>query len=595
MKLILLIIYTTTILIIYSTYHVKKNKKKIIWAILLLRVCLPIICIGFYGQILLFLFTLFDCKNGKSYASPEMVCKTGINYIAHAPFTSLAISLLIIISYITNTLYYRTLFIRSKSDVLKKTNSLNDVILFLTKTLIIVIFSNDKETESDHWPIIFLLMIITGFNAYINIKFKNKLNIKIMQLNIILSLLLFLGYVTLFIVKLLMFIGFDGGFYFYIFWIVYIFLFIIFYKKNQIKFIVNDFKNINNSNEYIKYIMQYYRMILTKNNSINNFTILKSYLETIEENCINNECPIKIYVKELEKGIEYEYLLYQYIDILFRYGISKFKDNVMLKSSYAMFLVSKMNNKKQALFIINSINEEFLSFNRNYNIYRCKKIINNTSSNENNLHLNYKRNINDFKQLILELTRFYSQFWTLLYESKYKNKDNFKDIFEIGSKIMKLRKKLEDIYQLLIETKTNNIEIFKLYSEYIKNILKDEERLGKNQNSNSIYSESFINEEKDYLNYNMKIFKNNDLTNYLLISGMKKDLGIILDCSISTSKSFGYTKEEIIGNHINILIQIFLYQIYFILTIILYFLRNLKKIILIYLIIYFVEKNIILM
>ena len=554
MKLFPLIIYLLTILIIYSSYTIGKNKKKIMWTIPILRICLPIISIGLYGQIFLFLLTLFDCNNGKSYVAPEKNCKTGTNYIAHSPFVSLAISLHIILSFLTNSLYYRSVFTPNISDVLKKTNSLQDVVLFLIKTLMILIFANDEGVESEHWTNIFLFIIITGFNAYINISFKNRLNIKIMQLNIILSLLVFFGYVTLFISKILMFLEYNGGFYLFIFWIVFILLFIIFYTKSEIKFIVNDFKNINNENDYIKYLMHYYQMILTKNNSRNNFSTLKSYLETIEETCINIDCPLKKYIEELEKGNEYEYLLYQYIEILFRYGISKFNDNFVLKNSYAMFLASKMNNKKQAQIILNSIKGEFLSFNRNYNIYRCKKMINNISSNKNSFYFIYKTNINEFKRVILETAQFYYQFWNLLNESKFKNKDNFKDIYEIGSKIMKLRKKVENTYQLLIKTKTNNIEIFKLYSEYIKDILKDEERLEKNQNNNSIYCKSFINDEKDYLNYNIQIFKNNDLVNYLLISGMKKDLGTIIDCSINASKFFGYTKEEIIGNHINILI-----------------------------------------
>ena len=93
MKLFPLIIYLLTILIIYSSYTIGKNKKKIMWTIPILRICLPIISIGLYGQIFLFLLTLFDCNNGKSYVAPEKNCKTGTNYIVHSPFVSLAISI----------------------------------------------------------------------------------------------------------------------------------------------------------------------------------------------------------------------------------------------------------------------------------------------------------------------------------------------------------------------------------------------------------------------------------------------------------------------------------------------------------------------
>ena len=120
---------------------------------------------------------------------------------------------------------------------------------------------------------------------------------------------------------------------------------------------------------------------------------------------------------------------------------------------------------------------------------------------------------------------------------------------------MGLNTKIEEIYNSIIKTKTNNIEIYKLFSSYIENILKDEEKFQYYQNiKNTLYNESFENEEKNYSNFNIELFKGNDTTNYLLVSGRKKDLGTIIDCSTSVCRFFGYTKEEIMGQNINIFI-----------------------------------------
>ena len=107
-----------------------------------------------------------------------------------------------ILTLITNTLYYKSLFIESKSDILKKINSILDINLLCTKIIIILLFILDKQEESEHWALLFLLMILTGFNAYINIYYKNRLNLLLMLLNIIFSLLLFFGFFTLFIGKI---------------------------------------------------------------------------------------------------------------------------------------------------------------------------------------------------------------------------------------------------------------------------------------------------------------------------------------------------------------------------------------------------------
>ena len=71
-----------------------KNKLKIIWPIIILRCFLPILCFGFFGQIVLFLFTLFDCQNGKSYVSSRMSCRTGYAYLFIKPFNIVSILLL---------------------------------------------------------------------------------------------------------------------------------------------------------------------------------------------------------------------------------------------------------------------------------------------------------------------------------------------------------------------------------------------------------------------------------------------------------------------------------------------------------------------
>ena len=552
--IISVIIYILAILIIYSCYIIHKNKKEIKWPILILRYFLPFCSISFYGQIFLFLASIFICQDGHSYVSMKLKCRKGEQFIIHSLIAGFAMVFLIIIAFLTNALYYKALFIKSNSDVLKKTNSISDISLFFTKTIINISFIIDKQNESANWEIIIFLMIISGINVYFNYLFKNRLNSTLMILNIIFSIIVFLGFLTLFVGNILKFLGFNGSIYFYLIGFIDIFIFILFYRNKEIDFVLIDYKNIHNDNEYANYILRYYILILNKNNSRNYSTILKCYIETIEETCTNIDCPLKLYLEQLEKGINYEYYLYQFLDKLFKYGISKFKNNVMLKNDYAFFLMSKMNNKKQAIKVLNNIIEENISFHRNYDIYRCKKLINKWPSNTSSFYFSYKNSINEFKQLISKLSLLYYEFWTLLYENKFGKNEKFKKLYEIGSKIMKLNKKLDKIYNLIINTKTNNIEIFKLYSEYLENILKDEDRLQENLTNNSIFRESIENDEKDFFNFNLDYLKESDVSRYILLSGRKKDLGKILDCSISASTLFGYTKDEVIGRHINIFI-----------------------------------------
>ena len=74
-------------------------------------------------------------------------------------------------------------------------------------------------------------------------------------------------------------------------------------------------------------------------------------------------------------------------------NVNIFKNNDMIKFNYAMFLITKMNNKKQAIIILNSIKEEYVSFYMNYNIYRCRNLINKWFSSDNCFYSNYRKDI----------------------------------------------------------------------------------------------------------------------------------------------------------------------------------------------------------
>ena len=68
---------------------------------------------------------------------------------------------------------------------------------------------------------------------------------------------------------------------------------------------------------------------------------------------------------------------------MFNYGISKFPNDISLKINYAMFLIFEMNHNKKALISLNKINTSLFAFQDNYNIYRCKRLIDEYMENKN--------------------------------------------------------------------------------------------------------------------------------------------------------------------------------------------------------------------
>ena len=137
------------------SYRVYNNKLNILWPISILRLFLPLFTNTFLGQILLLFSILFDCHQGHVYISDELTCKSGDWYYMNLPLVLIALILLINIALLTNAIYFKSVFKFSKSDVLKKKNSVPDISLTVTKIIINLIMVLDKGVESEHWAIIF--------------------------------------------------------------------------------------------------------------------------------------------------------------------------------------------------------------------------------------------------------------------------------------------------------------------------------------------------------------------------------------------------------------------------------------------------------
>ena len=555
---IIIIIYFVSVLIVVMALRIKYKKEKILWPIRILRGALPILSFGFYGQIFLIFTTIFYCRKTESKTSPYLKCRPEIKKLRFP--CGLAMFLHFLIAFITNRLYYQPIFIRSDSDLLKKSNSFPDIILIFTKMIIITIFILDKGVESEHWAILSFLVFVTGINAYFTIFYQNRKNKILLYLNNFFSLVLFSGFCILFIGKIFKFLKFNGSIFLFFSCLFIIIMFIIFFKNDEIDFISKDYKSIDDPDELLQYIYYFIFIIKNKNNSRNYSIIMKSLITSIEENCLIENCSLKKYLYNLKRGFDFDYILFQFCEKLFLYGIYKFKENIFLKNHYCVFLITEMNNKTKALIILEEIKDEVLSLEKNYIIFRCRKIVENYTSpfiNQNNSLFDYKKNSQNFKIYIEKSTMLYYDFFSLLLESKLqKTNNNFEKINKTGFKIRKLNKLISNSFDNLISFKTDNFEIINLYYEFVENILKDEKIIEKCQNLKKISYNSKINEihEKDYSNYNLDYLKENTNLSYLIISTKNKNLGKILDCSNNFGNIIGYQKKELIGNNINILI-----------------------------------------
>jgi len=538
--------------------RIKNKKLNILWPISILKFTLVFMSFTFFSQSFLSLLTVFQCKEGHSFISENLKCRAGIWFYIMGSVIGISLIFQIVIALITASLFFKPVFINTGSDLHKKSSSLQDIVLVLTKIGVNLIFALDKGKESEHWTAIFFLILFTGTNAYYNLALQNRSNHILSLLNDIFSLITVSGYVTLLIGKMFKILEFSGALYLFLVFIIIIIIYIIFYKNKEIDYISIDYTEIKNPVDYLYYISNYYKIIRNKNNSRNYYTVLESLISKIEENCIIQDCPLRKYLENMNFGIECPFLLNQYCEKLFEYGISKYADDISLKNNYSIFLIVDMNYKKKALMILNTIKKKALSFKNNYDVYRTIRLIekyNSSLFNKNNSTFEYRKNIQEFKVLIKKITVLYFDFLSLLLGSKLQNIDNFDKIHKIGREIMKLNPKIEEIYNNLTIVKTDNLEIIKIYSEFVEGVLKDDEKLEKCQNMAKLtYSSDAEIHEKDFSNFDIEILNEKFNLPYLIVSAHKEHIGKIIDSSLNVSKIFGYVKNEIIGQNINFLL-----------------------------------------
>lgn len=532
------------ILIIIMIIVITK-KIKLSWPIILLRYLLPFFSITFFGQTFLTLVTVFDCTGGHSYVSEDKKCRSGSLYLFIMPLIIIAIIFLFLISIITNLLYFKPVFVKSNSDILKKVNSYPDIVFLLTKIGINLIFIFDKGNENDHWVVLFFGVLLSGINSYYSLFYQNRLNKTLALLNKIFCLILLLAFLSLLIGNIFknLSIGFNGSICIFLIGILFIILFIYYYYIKETNFLSIDFTNINTPGDFLEYVSKVFFFFVNGKNSRNSNIIFKSLIPMIKERSLNSNNYFKIYLQNLNKEKCNEMFLIKFCEEIFRYGVSKFYNDIPLKINYVIFLIQEIYNIKKALIILNSIDENDKSLIINYEIYLIRKIINKISSNinESNNISKYKYNVKEFKNLITKTFNLYYRFIGLILLTKQKNVNNFTKINEIGNNIIINKKEIKNSYNKLITTKTNNLEIIKLYSEFCKIVdeIENENHLENND----------INENIDST-LNMENLNDKDNL-FIIISTNKNKYGTILNCSISASKIFGYQKSEIIGKNID--------------------------------------------
>ena len=258
---------------------------------------------------------------------------------------------------------------RDKNDSLKKISFFSNLVFFFNKILFIILTNIKTDDVIYIWFMLIALFISTFANMIFYTKYNNYENRLLKELNKFFSVILFYLITCLIIGKIFNGWGFNGLLYLFLVGISSALINAILYKSKMNSFSFIDFKSINSDCESFIYIKEFLNLVKTKHLSREKTLLFDSLILIREENCIDENCKLKKYLKSKEKGKPNDFILFQYCQNLYEIALNKFPDSSILEINYSI-LNNSYEQKEigRESFIYNeiiypiSIREKFFNF-----------------------------------------------------------------------------------------------------------------------------------------------------------------------------------------------------------------------------------------
>ena len=528
--------------------------------LIMMKKILPLISAPFFLPLFFLFMSAFDCTKQKTNLySDDLKCYTTLYYI-NVALAILSIIFLLPISLLTQTIFYEY-SLGGEYKVLSKTTSKPEVFFLWEKILLTTIFVFLDGGEEIHIYLISVLFIFSIFGVYYNFNYprfnQNILN----QIHKFFSLILFWASFVLFLGKILKSTKFNGclGLFFIS---VPLLSPLIFFEQKDLGTNILSFINGNSSYSEMLLIIKTFSQLIDKiDNDRESNILLEGYISLFEVNCPLKDCALKRYKKAVSEGFNGKIFLLQHVDHLYQICLSKFPGVVEIKFAYSLFLIKKLNKRQEAIEILQFIDEIEMTIEEEFIIYICNKYFQNDLSlmNDDDLinnellnEIKYNQLVNEFENLINEASFTYLQFWSELLVSHKKGIENLYKMNEIVSKISKTITQINNTFEKMQKIKNKDFIIIKLYTEFISDILNDKEKVEKFEN---LLEE--IEQTKEVpvdIEFNIENINNSDVYQYILVSAQKDTFGTITNISLSLLEIFGYTRKELIGQSLNLII-----------------------------------------
>jgi hypothetical protein len=145
-------------------------------------------------------------------------------------------------------------------------------------------------------------------------------------------------------------------------------------------------------------------------------------------------------------------------------------------------------------------------------------------------------------------------FWSLLISPNQDNAEDLAKLNECGSKINIMVEEINLNFQKMQKLRLNDQEVLRYYSDFLNDILNDKEKAAIYKSRlNEVDNEKLNLDDLNFLNNDANALSSTDENQFIIIHAQEEKLGVIKNLSLGICLIFGYTKQELVGKNIEIL------------------------------------------
>ena len=510
------------------------------------------------------------CKDGKvDTVQDGAECWKTMHYL-YAVLGIVVNILWVPILFIMITFYFSPFQIRNSTT---KISGERDAFLFLIKLIFII----QHLVIKDQYVSVVITLLLAAYN-FVSQYSEPTYNNFILQIFVhVRNSAIFWTYFILFVAKLLYNTKVDGSIYLLIFgYPVIMYFSFIYYKKieGDFKYTSANFNNIKDYMEKTRFMVKLVEAYIDNGKGLRygselvnqkNDILLKGLIMQHEEQCIDDDCPLKKFIDNSGNYNVQKLCLLNHMNNHFTFGIKQFPESRELLIAYIQFNYSKkfnLNSVRTHLGKIqrltNSIIQDFIIFSMEQDIKRIKNKFGEGEGDAEQEIDAMAQKYQRLKFLIENSTKLYGEFWGIFATNVTNNLNTIK-LYNLGEKLNKYLNEINDIWENQLKGKKIELEnqsVAQLYSRFLKEILWDKKRSEEiqkklNDEHHRHHEAKKIMEEGPNLGNFDYILENQDYV--FFANSNEKGICNIVQCSNSIVYLLGFLKKEIIGKPIEFL------------------------------------------